>query len=102
MKLEKVFEELDIGDVVYMGKFRNKKAIIKDFGVDKLGQPTIKTNKGERNMYAFRLQKLLSPEKTEEYQKFFREKLEKYKVTSPKELSKEDVKKFWDEIEKGI
>ena len=99
MKIEKVFEELNIGDQIFMGKFRNKKAIIKNFGVDKLGQPTVKTNKGERNMYAFRLQKALDPAATEEYEKFYHQTLVKYKVYSPKELNKDDAKKFWSEIE---
>jgi len=99
MKIEKVLEELNIGDQIFLGKFRNKKAFIKDFGVDKLGQPTVKTNKGERNMYAFRLQKALDPEATEEYEKFYHQTLVKYKIDSPKELNKEDAKKFWLEIE---
>jgi hypothetical protein len=36
----------------------------------------------------------------EEYQKFFKEKLDKYDVKSPAELSDEDKKKFFNEIEK--
>lgn len=35
-----------------------------------------------------------------EYQKFFRKKLEKYGVMSPSELSDEDKKEFFSEIEK--
>ena len=38
-------------------------------------------------------------EKTTEYQKFFAKKLEKYGVKSPSELSDEDKKKFYDEID---
>lgn len=34
-----------------------------------------------------------------EYQKFFKKKLEKYGVDSPAELSGEDKKKFFDEID---
>jgi hypothetical protein len=37
----------------------------------------------------------------EAYQKFFQAKLKKYKVKSPSELSDEDKKKFFDEVEKG-
>ena len=36
----------------------------------------------------------------EEYEKFFNKKLKKFKVESPDELSDEDKKKFFDEIEK--
>ena len=36
----------------------------------------------------------------EEYQKFFDKKLAKWKVKSPTELSDEDKKKFFNEIEK--
>ena len=36
----------------------------------------------------------------EEYQKFFDKKLKKYKVSSPSELSDEEKKKFFDEIDK--
>lgn len=39
-------------------------------------------------------------EATEAYQKFFQEKLGKYGVSSPAELSDEEKKKFFDEIEK--
>jgi hypothetical protein len=57
------FEQaLETGDEILIGKYRNKKAIIKGFGVDKNNQPTIKTNKGERNMYSFRIQKLMDDE----------------------------------------
>ena len=38
-------------------------------------------------------------EKTTEYQKFFAKKLEKYGVKSPSELSDEDKKKFYDEVD---
>ena len=34
------------------------------------------------------------------YQKFFKKKLKEYKVNSPSELSKEERKKFFDEIDK--
>ena len=36
----------------------------------------------------------------EEYKKFFDKKLAKYKVNSPEDLSDEDKKKFYDEIDK--
>ena len=35
--------ELDVekGDVILTGKFKNKRQVVKDFGTDDLGQPTI-------------------------------------------------------------
>lgn len=42
---------------------------------------------------------LVEKEEQSEYQKFFTKKLEKYSVKSPSELSKEDKKKFFAEIE---
>jgi len=36
-----------------------------------------------------------------EYQKFFKKKLAEYKVKSPAELSTEDKKKFFNDIEKS-
>jgi len=39
--------------------------------------------------------------KQKEYQAFFQKTLGKYKVKNPAELSKEDKKKFFDEIDKG-
>jgi hypothetical protein len=37
----------------------------------------------------------------EEYQKFFKKILKKYKVESPAELSDSDKKKFFEEIDAG-
>lgn len=37
----------------------------------------------------------------EAYKKYFDEKLAKYKVNSPEDLSDEDKKKFFDEVDKG-
>jgi hypothetical protein len=100
MKFEKALAEgLEIGDEILMGKFRNKRAIIKDFGTDKNGQPTVVTNKGERAMYSFRVQKLMNgPSGADKYHEFYKEKLKKYDVPSPKKLSRAEAKKFWSEI----
>jgi len=46
-----------------------------------------------------KIDKYLKEEKDEEYQKFFNAKLKEYGVSSPQELSKEDKKKFFQEIE---
>lgn len=50
---------LKIGDVVYIGRFKNRKAEIKGFETDKHGQPILKTNKGKISLYKGRLEKLM-------------------------------------------
>ena len=42
---------------------------------------------------------LFTEEKESAYQKFFKKKLEKYGVEEPDELSKDDKKKFFDEVD---
>lgn len=43
---------------------------------------------------------MFTEEKDSEYQKFFKKKLKEFGVKEPDELSKEDKKKFYSEIEK--
>lgn len=53
MKHLKTFSELNedinipvnVGDTVYMGKFKNKKTVIKEIGEDETGMPTINKKK---------------------------------------------------------
>jgi len=46
---------IKIGDTILMGKFKNKKVVIKKFGTDKNGQPTV----NGKNMLTFRIPKLM-------------------------------------------
>ena len=69
-KLEKLIKEavaeelsipaidLKVGDTILVGKFKNKKIVVKEFGVDDNGQPTV----NGRSLLAFRIEKLM-PEK---------------------------------------
>ena len=68
MKLKQVLKESDfkVGDIILIGKFKNKKAEVKGFGKDKNNQPTVKTNKGERSLYRFRIQKHMPKKKKKE------------------------------------
>ncbi len=50
--------DLEIGDIILTGKFKNKRTVIKKFGKDKLGQPTI----NDRPLN-FRIEKLLPKDK---------------------------------------
>ena len=63
-QLKKIITEalnLDIkeGDVILTGRFKNKRAIVKDIGVDDLGQLTINGMKALN----FRIEKLMPKEK---------------------------------------
>ena len=64
MKTIKLFLEdnqpkLNVGDMILIGKYRNRAATIKGFETDKNNQPLVKTNKGTRSLYRFRVNKLL-------------------------------------------
>lgn len=64
--LEKISVPLEIGDEIKTGKFKNKKAIVKGFGIDDKNQPVVKTSKGDQSMFKFRISKLM-PENTNDY-----------------------------------
>lgn len=63
MKLYKSFIEsqtdIKVGDTILGGKFKNKRMTVTGFGVDKLNQPIVKTDKGEISLYKFRIEKLM-------------------------------------------
>ena len=46
------------GDEVKVGKFKNRRAEITGFDVDKHGQPVLKTTKGEHKLFKPRISKL--------------------------------------------
>jgi len=47
--------DLDVGDVVLTGRFKNKRTIVKDIGTDEKGQPTVNGMKA----LSFRIEKLM-------------------------------------------
>lgn len=51
--------DLEKGDTILTGKFKNKKVIVKDFGTDKNGQPTV----NGKPLLHFRIQKLMKDKK---------------------------------------
>jgi len=60
MKLvELKLPELKVGDVMMVGKFKNKKATIKGFDTDKHNQPIAKTDKGDQQIFKGRIKKLM-------------------------------------------
>ena len=56
---EAIALELEVGDVILTGKFKNKRKVVKDIGVDELGQPTINGMK----VLNFRIEKLMPRDK---------------------------------------
>ena len=50
--------EIKKGDEVKVGKFKNRKAEVKGFDVDKNGQPVLKTTKGDQKLFKPRISKL--------------------------------------------
>ena len=50
--------ELNVGDKIDLGRFKNVRSEIKDIKLDDHGQPVIITSKGEKKALSFRLVKL--------------------------------------------
>ena len=51
--------DLQVGDVILTGRFKNKREVVKTIGVDKLGQPTV----NGKPMLKFRIEKAMLEEK---------------------------------------
>ena len=51
--------DLEVGDVILTGRFKNKWATVKEIGVDELGQPTVNGMK----VLKFRIEKLMPKSK---------------------------------------
>ena len=54
--------DLKIGDTILTGRFKNKKVVVKEFGVDDKGQPTV----NGRPMLKFRIEKLIPRSKEDQ------------------------------------
>jgi hypothetical protein len=50
---------LAIGDVLLVGKFKNRKATITGFSLDENNQPVAQTDKGEQKIFKPRIAKLM-------------------------------------------
>jgi hypothetical protein len=40
-RISGIFVPLNVGDVIYTGRFKNKKTTVKTIGIDEYGMPTI-------------------------------------------------------------
>jgi hypothetical protein len=56
---EKIVLDINIGDIVLGGKFKNKRIVVKTIGVDELGQPVI----NGKSLLKMRIEKDLPDEK---------------------------------------
>ena len=58
---KKAFElpKLAIGDVLLVGKYKNRKATITGFSSDENNQPVAQTDKGEQKIFKPRIAKLM-------------------------------------------
>ena len=56
--------DMNVGDEVKVGRFKNRKATIKGFKKDDHGQPVLKTTKGDQKLFKPRISKL-EPKKNE-------------------------------------
>ena len=52
--------DLDVGDELMVGKFKNRNATIKGFDKDKHNQPIAKTDKGDQQIFKGRVKKLMN------------------------------------------
>ena len=51
--------DLEVGDVILTGRFKNKRTVVKSIGTDDMGQPTINGTKA----LSFRIEKLMPKSK---------------------------------------
>lgn len=57
---------ITVGDSIFVGKFKNRKATVTGFGKDKHGQPILHTTKGDQQLFKPRLAKLMKDEVDED------------------------------------
>ena len=51
--------DIEIGDVILTGRFKNKRTVVKEIGTDDMGQPTVNGMKA----LSFRIEKLMPKSK---------------------------------------
>ena len=50
--------DIEVGDEVMVGKFKNRKATVQGFSTDDHNQPVLKTDKGPQKLFKPRITKL--------------------------------------------
>jgi len=79
--------DLEIGDVILTGKFKNKRKVVKDLSKDDLGQPTVNGMK----VLNFRIEKLMPKDK---WSKQSKEALEFAKEVNEMKITKRQLRKI--------
>jgi predicted chitinase len=59
--------QIDVGDEIKIGKFKNRKAEVTGFKKDENNQPVLKTTKGDQKLFKPRLTKLMNEVKIDNY-----------------------------------
>ena len=62
--------DIDVGDEVKVGKFKNRKATVTGFEKDSHGQPVLKTDKGDHQLFKPRVSKLEPVPESDKLKKF--------------------------------
>lgn len=55
-----VLPDIEVDDQILVGKFKNRKAVVKGWTQDKYNQPVLKTDKGDQKLFKPRLSKLIT------------------------------------------
>ena len=58
MCMKKYTVEIQAGDLIEVGRFRNVQAKVKSIEIDENQQPVIVTSRGRKKLFTFRLSKL--------------------------------------------
>ncbi len=61
--LESINPDIAVGDIVLVGRFKNRIALVKGFTSDDNNQPQVVTTKGTYSLCRFRINKLMPKEK---------------------------------------
>ena len=62
--MKKYTVEIQVGDSIEVGRFRNVQTKIKSIEIDEHGQPVVLTSKGRKKLFSCRLSKLTPGSKT--------------------------------------
>ena len=56
--MNKFTVDINIGDTILVGKFKNVPVVVRDIQLDENGQPVIITNTGKKHLFSCRVDKL--------------------------------------------
>jgi hypothetical protein len=103
-KDELVLPTIEVGDEVLVGKFKNRKAIVKGFTKDDHNQPVLKTSKGDQKLFKPRLSKLMVDEGSKPLndQKPLFDSLVKAAVSHGSPTAKDDRRTIYPEFDRVV